>query len=99
MALPNDSALAACLAVLSRACISARMLGWAGEENGLARECAAELAHLMDAVHNIPYLLQNWERCDEQLLRGMLGDFDDRCPRSTGGSLLALYDEHRRTAV
>jgi hypothetical protein len=42
----------------------------------------------MDAVHNIPGLAADWERCDEQLLRGMLGDYDAR----HGGGLLHTYD-------
>jgi hypothetical protein len=37
---------------------------------------ADELAELMDAVHNIPHLIGDWERCDESLLRGMLQDYD-----------------------
>jgi hypothetical protein len=42
----------------------------------------------MDAVHNIPQLAAEWERCDERLLRGMLGDYDTR----HGGELLHHYD-------
>ncbi|HTU61611.1 MAG TPA: hypothetical protein VMF89_24315, partial [Polyangiales bacterium] len=55
---------------------------------------SAELAALMDAVHTIPYLLQNWERCDEELLRSLLADFDER---HRGGSfLLGVYDQARK---
>lgn len=88
--------LAACLAVLYQATIHARLLGWEGEREGLTRQQAARLAALMDAVHNIPQLAGAWERCDEQLLRGMLGDFDAH----HGGGLLDTYDraivEHSR---
>jgi len=93
MSLPPSSALSACLKVLSRACIEARQLAWNGEHTGLTSRQSAELAALMDAVHNIPYLLQNWERCDEELLRGMLADFDQRYRGSP--FLLGVYDQAR----
>ncbi len=80
--------LAACLEVLYRAAIDARLLGWTGERQGLGRDESRRLADLMDAVHNIPGLAADWGRCDEQLLRAMLGDYDAR----HGGSLLETYD-------
>lgn len=80
--------LAACLEVLYQATLAARMLGYKGEHNGLTREESTKLAALMDAVHNIPQLAADWGRCDESLLRAMLGDFDAR----HGGGLLAVYD-------
>ena len=93
--LPPASALTACLAVLQRACVAARLLGWAGEKDGLAPEQASELADLMDAVHNIPDLIQHWDRCDENLLRGMLSDFDQRHGTDRGCSLLEAYGRYR----
>jgi hypothetical protein len=83
-----DAKLAACLHVLHRAAIDARLLGWKGEQEGLTREESKRLGDLMDAVHNIPVLAADWERCNEQLLRDMLGDYDAR----HGGGLLAEYD-------
>lgn len=80
--------LAACLEVLYRASLDARALGWAGERGGLGAAEAKRLADLMDAVHNIPGLAADWERCDENLLRSMLGDYDAR----HGGRLLETYD-------
>lgn len=80
--------LAACLHVLYQAAIDARVLGWKGEKEGLTREESKRLADLMDAVHNIPGLIEHWERCNEDLLRGMLGDYDAR----HGGALLHEYD-------
>ena len=80
--------LAACLEVLYRAALDARLLGWAGEREGLGRDESKRLADLMDAVHNIPGLAADWGRCDEQLLRSMLGDYDTR----HGGGLLETYD-------
>ena len=83
-----DAKLAACLHVLYHAAIDARLLGWKGEQEGLTREESKRLGDLMDAVHNIPVLAADWERCNEQLLRDMLGDYDAR----HGGGLLAGYD-------
>jgi hypothetical protein len=80
--------LAACLEVLYLAALDARVLGWSGEREGLGSDQAKRLADLMDAVHNVPKLAAEWERCDEQLLREMLGDYDAR----HGGGLLKAYD-------
>lgn len=76
MAFANDAAMRAGLAVLERATVAARLLGYEGSASGLSPEKSAQLADLMDAVHNIPYLLCNWERCDESLLLSMLKDYD-----------------------
>ena len=82
--------LAGCLAALECATIRLRLLGYAGEQDGMIPADAAEVAALADAVHNLPYLIQHWEICDEELLRGMLDDCDKRFPN--GGSLLAAYE-------
>ncbi len=87
--LPPTAKLAACLAVLERVLVRARLLGYAGETAGLSPRDAQELAQLADAVHNIPSLLQAWPSCDEDLLRGMLEDFDQAFP---GSALLEVYD-------
>ena len=84
-----DAKLAACLYVLYRAALDARLLGWKGEqEGGLTRQESNQLADLMDAVHNIPGLAANWQPCDDKLLPDMLGDYDAR----HGGALLFEYD-------
>jgi hypothetical protein len=80
--------LAAALEVLHLAAILARMLGYEGHKDGLPPEKCDRLADLMDAIHEIPLLLVDWERCDESLLRGILGDYDKRW--SSG--LLDTYD-------
>ena len=88
MSLAPERHLKACLAVLYHAAIQGRLLGW--ERDGLSRERSAQLADLMDAVHNIPDLLQQWEECDEALLRSMLGDYDQKWGSSA--RLLEVYD-------
>jgi hypothetical protein len=80
--------LAACLYVLYRATIEARLLGWKGEREGLTHDECRKLGDLMDAVHNIPGLAADWERCDEGLLRAMLADYDAR----HSDALLPEYD-------
>jgi hypothetical protein len=78
--------------------VDARLLGWKAEQEGLTREESRRLADLMDAVHNIPELAAHWERCDEGLLRGMLGHYDAR----HAGTLLEQYDrivsQHARSS-
>jgi hypothetical protein len=84
--------LSACLEVLYQASIHARMIGWAGEQGGLTAEQSAEVADLMDAVHNIPHLLQNWETCDESMLRAFLEGFDTKWKSETSARLLGTYE-------
>jgi len=91
MTLPPRPKLSACLAALEVAAIRLRILGFAGEDGGMAPHAAAEVAALADAVHNLPYLIQHWDSCDEELLRDMLGDCDRRFPY--GRHLLDAYLE------
>jgi hypothetical protein len=93
--LAPPTATAACLAAVQHACVAARLLGWKGSEAGLTPREAAMLADLMDAIHNLPYLIQNWASCNESLLRGMLEDFDSRYDDESNIGLLAEYDRHR----
>ncbi|MDI1476864.1 hypothetical protein [Polyangium sp. y55x31] len=96
MSLPPPQKLAACLAVLECAAIRLRLLGYAGEKEGMAPSDAAEVAVLADAVHHLPYLIQHWDTCDEELLRGMLHDYDNRFP--SGHSLVAAYERAEAAA-
>jgi hypothetical protein len=84
--------LSACLRVLYRATIEARMMGYAGEQRGLSEIEGKRLADLMDAVHNLPDLIQRWDTCNEDLLRGMLRDFDARWYGVSGVRLLEEYE-------
>jgi hypothetical protein len=88
MTLAPAPKLAACLEVLYQASVAARILGYEGHDRGLSARQSDQLAALMDAVHNLPYLALNWERCNESLLRGMLQDYD----AAWSGNLLATYD-------
>jgi hypothetical protein len=83
--------LSACLEVLQHATIHARLLGYAGHEAGLTAAQSDCLADLMDAVENIPDLLQRWEDCDEPMLRSFLEAFDEKWARDTTIRLLPAY--------
>ena len=85
--------LSACLEVVYRAALNARVIGWSGEKDGLNAQQSAQLADLMDAIHNIPHLLQRWEQCDESLLRSFLETFDTKWKGSGAGLLLVVYEE------
>jgi hypothetical protein len=76
VSLAPEGAMRACLAVMSRAAVAGRLLGYEGSASGLSAHKSAQLADLMDAVHNIPDLAGSWEECDEALLIGMLKDYD-----------------------
>ena len=90
MSFPPDSALKACLTLLYHVTIEARLLGWEGERDDLAKERCKQVADLMDAVHNVPWLAQRWEECDEQRLRDFLRGYDETWrPRAR---LLDVYD-------
>jgi hypothetical protein len=90
MSFAPEKKLAACLEVLHWATLRFRLLGHSGETGGLAPSVAPEVAAIADAVHNLPYLAQHWETCDEELLRGMLADCDERYPSKP--RLLEVYD-------
>lgn len=85
--------LSACLEVLYRAATHARVIGWSGEKDGLSSMQSAQIADLMDAIHNIPHLLQRWEQCDEGLLRSFLETFDTKWKGTSNARLLVAYDE------
>ncbi|MCY2983493.1 MAG: hypothetical protein NTY15_07615 [Planctomycetota bacterium] len=67
--------------------------------NEQKRTCvlAEELADLMDAVHNIPGLLQKWESCDQELLLAMLEDFERKWASSGGLALRSIYEQELKT--
>ena len=91
MAVAPEPYLSACLEVLERATIHARYILYGGHSGGLTAEQSDCLADLMDAVHNIPGLLNRWEDCNEPLLRTFLAVFDEKWRMRGGIGLLATY--------
>ena len=73
--------------VLQQAILRARDWGWQGDVP------AEQLADLMDAVHNLPSLLQRWEDCDEEFLIQLLGDYEHKWAKFYGPSLRAIYEQ------
>jgi hypothetical protein len=71
MGLAPEPLLSAYLAVLRDATIYAR--NWAAGDVS-----PGKLGDLMDAIHNIPELLNRWEDCDEPSLRSALESYDKR---------------------
>ena len=86
MAIAPEPQLRACLRVIYMASLDARASGWSGDVN------ADRLADLMDAIHNLPYLIQNWEKCDEHLLKSMLLDYERKW-HDDGPCLRTIYEQ------
>lgn len=86
MSLAPEPYLSACLAVIREAIIWCRYGHW---HQRLSPE---QTADLMDAIHNIPELMKNWERCDIEWLRSSLQYYDRKWAHSQGPSLLAIFD-------
>ena len=87
MAIAPEPFRTACLEVLRYATLEARALAWGKKE-------PEQIAALMDAVHNIPHFLANWERCDQKLLRDFLLEYDDKWCQAGGIRLAEVYDDN-----
>lgn len=79
--LAPEPQLSACLRIIHIAAVKARAIGWT---NGDVKQ----VADLMEAVHELPLLLQQWETVDEKQLIEMLDYYD----RKWGDSLRAEYE-------
>ena len=86
MALPPDPELRACLRVIYMASTAARIDGWQNNVN------PERLADLMDAIHNIPFLILNWESCDQEMLKSCLLDYETKW-RTEGPCLRTIYEQ------
>lgn len=86
MAIAPEREFRACMRVIYMATLDARAAGWQSEVN------PERLADLMDAIHNIPSLVQNWENCDQNLLKGMLLDYEQNW-KADGPCLRTIYDQ------
>jgi hypothetical protein len=78
--------LSACLEVIYKAILRARSLSF-GEPSKRTHE---EIEDMTDAVHNLPHLLTNWERCDRQMLVDFLRAYDRKWPG--GPRLVEIYE-------
>jgi hypothetical protein len=88
MAVAPEPYLAACLAVLGRAIVFCRACSRGGEWS------AEHFADLMDAIHNLPWWIENWEKCDVELLRrGFLQEYERKWLGRGGLALCQIFDE------
>lgn len=92
MAVAPQPYLSACLRVLEYAIIEARSLGWAAGEGTMAKQGVEQVTGLMDAVHNLPHLIEHWERVDQQWLRNDLRHYDERWGHNSHFRLLEAYE-------
>ena len=83
MALAPEPCLSACLATIRQAILECRAQCWG------KTAIPEQMADLMDAIHNIPGLLQAWEQCDIAWLRETLMDYDRKWA-PTGNQCLRL---------
>jgi len=78
----------ACMSVIYSAAIYARVQGWQKSVD------PDDIADLMDAIHNIPEHVQNWERCDVELLRkSFLGAYQEKWSSRGGPPLRDIFDD------
>jgi hypothetical protein len=76
------------MSVMHWATLHARLMGWSGKVD------AGHLADLMDAIHNIPELVQDWERCDLKFLReSFFRAYDTKWSAVSGFSMCATFDD------
>lgn len=79
--------LSACMTVVYRALLHARSMGFSGTVD------AAHIADLTDAVHNIPDLVRNWNRCDIELMRAYLKSYEEKWAARGGLALCEIFDQ------
>ncbi|SIO01352.1 hypothetical protein SAMN05444166_2038 [Singulisphaera sp. GP187] len=86
MVLAPEPYLSACLETIREAVLGTRQHCW-------GRSASPEqIADLMDAIHNIPVLLNNWERCDVEWLRAYLKAYDEKWGEGQSW-LCAVFDK------
>jgi hypothetical protein len=85
----------ACLEVIYMATLEARALAWGNLRliQRLSKRRQEQVADLMDAIHNLPHLLNDWENCDQQWLRQSLRAYDDKWAASGGVRLAKVFDQ------
>ncbi len=91
-----DPQLKACLAALYHAALEGRRLGFIGSRslrNRLSSRGSRQMADVMDAVHNLPWLIENWEKCDQDGLRQNLGSYKRKWGERAGTDLLTVYEQ------
>jgi hypothetical protein len=80
--------LSACMAVIHGTVVRARAMSWSRNID------PAHLADLMDAIHNIPEMVQTWERCDVEFMRSAyFMAYDEKWSSHSGFSMCGTFDQ------
>ena len=84
----------ACLEVIFYAVLDARVLAWGNFRlrQRLSKKRQEQIADLMDMIHNIPRLMNDWERCDQAWLRASLEAYDSQW-KDSPRKFARLYDD------
>lgn len=95
MSLAPEPFGSACLEVIYVATLEARMLAWGNLRllPRLSKRRQEQIADLMDVIHNLPHLLNDWERCDQQRLRRSLLAYDEKWAVAGGVQLAKVYEQ------
>lgn len=88
--------LTAYLEVVRETISHARSLAYGGKGQGKNVDVLEQIGDLLDAIHVIPELLDEWERCDEESLRKTyLQTYDKKWVRNeTDFSMLKIYNKN-----
>lgn len=87
MAVAPEPYFSAFHCLLYRAIISCRLGNW---QNAFSPEHTADL---MDAIHNIPLMLQDWEPDHLEFLRAALQDYERKWLAKGGIALCRILDD------
>lgn len=88
MNIPPESELKACLELIRAAILTARGWGWS---NAVSAE---QLADLMDAIHNIPEIVQNWHANSLKEIAIEIKSYDAKWAHSGSRLLRHSFDQH-----
>jgi len=93
MSLAPEPFRTACLEVIYHATVQARYIAWENHHflTRLSKAGQSQIAALMDAIHNLPHLLNDWEKCDESWLRKSLEEYDHKWAKRGGIRLSEIY--------
>jgi hypothetical protein len=93
MAIAPEPYLSAYLEVMRETIISVRFLAWQDDNSFISKR--EQIADLMDAIHVIPELLNEWERCDEPALKDhFLKGYDKKWAKKPNSfSMMAVFNQ------
>jgi hypothetical protein len=85
--LPPPEILEGYIEFIDRVVLTARVMGWWEAPH-------EQIADLMDAIHNLPRGLRNWDHFDEDVFREYVKGYDDRWHRGDDvPTLMTVLDD------